>query len=177
MATTRKAKKVEQPLSESEYRDALAQYANASARLNVINAEMEEKFTKIREENQQEVNSLNQQIAGTFDIVSRYCTENKNKLFVKTKSFDTAFGTIGFRTDPPSLKTLTKVKWDDVLANLKRMKLTQFVRSKEEVKKDELLAARLTDMVKKFPEIGVRVAQTEQFFITLKKEETEEPNT
>lgn len=173
MTTTRKAKKVEQPLSEADYRDALAQYANASARLNVINAEMEEQFTKIREANQQEVNSLNQQITGTFDIVSRYCTENKDKLFGKNKSFESAFGTVGFRTDPPSLKTLTKVKWDDVLANLKRMKLSKFVRTKEEVKKDELLAARTTDVAKKFPEIGVRVAQTEQFFITLKKEEAE----
>lgn len=173
MATaTRKSKKVETPVSAADYETSLALYANSTAAINKINADMEAKFTKIREEKQQELTMLLAQQEESFDTVQKYCEDNKELMFSdKKKSVDSVFGVIGFRTATPSLKTLAKgITWAMVLDNLKAMKLKKYIRTKEEVDKETLLAERTGKIANKFSQIGVKVAQDETFFIDLKSE-------
>lgn len=170
----RVSKKVVEGITAEEFNDALGNYASADARINTINAKMDEKFTKIREEYASELKELTESQQQDFEIMQTYCTEQKDVLFANQRTIETVHGTVGFRTTPPALKNRKGFTWAAVL-ELVKVKLPTYVRTKEELDKESLLAARNTDEVSKlFPSIGVEVVQSETFGVTLKKEESKE---
>ncbi|MFN4248944.1 MAG: host-nuclease inhibitor Gam family protein [Flavipsychrobacter sp.] len=171
--TQRKSKQVKAPVTHAEYERALAEYASTTSSIAKINAAIEVRVNKIREEKQQELNMLVAQQNEAFDNVQRYVEENEESMFKdKKKSIETIFGVLGFRTGQPSLKTIAKgLTWEMVVENLKSMKLKNFIRTKEEVDKEGLLNARNDKKVAdKFQQIGVKVVQAETFYIDLKEE-------
>lgn len=170
--TERKAKKVLQAISPDQYETALADYAAASARHASVTAKMEEQITRIREKYSSELSELNEKKEQCFEVVQTYCMENP-ELFKEKKSLDTVHGKVGFRTGTPCLKTLKGFTWAAVLTVVKAV-APQYVRTKEELNKEQLLADRhVPEVAARFPELGVKVEQDETFFIELKKEETE----
>ncbi|MFN4248939.1 MAG: host-nuclease inhibitor Gam family protein [Flavipsychrobacter sp.] len=171
--STRKSKKVAEVVTVSDYESSISVYANTTAKINQINADMEAKFTAIRDTYTQELAMLAAQQEEAFDTVQQYCETNKDTLFTdKKKSFETVFGVVGFRTGNWSLKTIAKgVTWDMVLKNLQSMKLKKYIRTKEEVDKETLLALRDDKKVSgKFAQIGIKAHQDEKFYIDLKEE-------
>lgn len=92
--------------------------------------------------------------------------------FGARKSLELTHGTIGWRLGNPTLKTLAGRTWDMVLAAAREV-APRFVRKKEEVDKQSLLAERETvgpDMLRL---LGVRVSQDEPFFVDPKIDEVE----
>lgn len=80
-------------------------------------------------------------------------------------------GLVGFRLGNPALKTLPKFTWDKVLTCLKNSRLgSRFVRVKEEVAKDAIQSANLSESELK--DFGCRMVQEERFFYEVKADST-----
>lgn len=163
---SREKKPVLRGIDQAKYENALAEYATKSAQESKLLAEMEIKMTAIREQYAPKLKLLQESKVENFAIVQAYCEEHP-ELFAKKKSFETTFGTLGFRTDTPSLKTLKGFTWASVVELCKR-NLPDYVRNKEEPNKEALLADR--EKVN-LADIGVQVVQQETFYVDLKKEE------
>ena len=132
---------------------------------------MDLEMTKIREKYADQLAELNEVKEKSFNIVETYAIENKEELFQKRKSVESAHGIFGFRTGTPKLKTLKGFTWASVL-NLCKEYLPEYVRTTYEVAKDKLLADRDKEEVsEQFEKVGILVAQDESFYLEPKKED------
>lgn len=188
MATKRKKKTVITGVTREAAEEALGKYAKADAQIEKINAEIDLQCAKIREKYQQKLGELACDRECAFDTLQAFATENQADLFTKKKSLDMAHGTIGFRTGTPALKTLKGFTWASALTLVKKY-IPDYVRTKEEIAKDKLLADRELEAVefmeseitkKRIPmcdamaECGIIVAQDETFYVEPKKEDTDQ---
>ena len=172
MSKSRTRKKtVVPPLNQNEADRVLAQYATAHAKREELNAQMDDRMTKIREEYASELEEYTERINENFQKLQMYY-EVKPELFTKRKSLETAHGLIGFRTGTPKLKTLKGFTWSVVLKLLKAKKASDYIRIKEEPAKDILLAHReKPETIALMADVGLEVIQEDTFYIELKKEE------
>lgn len=109
--------------------------------------------------------------------------ENQSELFAKRKSLEMTHGVIGFRTGQPKCKTARGTTWADAL-ELVKDRLPNYIRTKEEVDKDRLLADRnlpcrrddepeeaARPLLHEMALCGILVVQEESFFVEPKREE------
>lgn len=83
------------------------------------------------------VEGLRERIAVLQGGVQGWCEAHRVEICGKGKSANLVTGEVSWRQRPPSVQ-LAKV--DDVLARLRGLGLTRFIREKEEVNKDAILA-------------------------------------
>ena len=170
MIMARAKKVITTGVTAEEYEECFASYAKADAELSKINATMDVKITKIRERYAGDIASLEKVKEQTFNVLHTWSMEHRGELFTKRKSMENMYGTIGFRTGTPKLKTLKGFTWGAV-TNLLKEFLPGYVRVSEEAAKDKLLADRdNADVAELLPKCGIGVVQDEAFFIELKKE-------
>lgn len=151
---------------------AFAEFATADARISKINADMDVQFTKIREKYAEELKTLEYDKSMAFEIMQVYATDNKETLFAKKKSVETVHGIFGFRTGTPKVEKLKGFTWE-ACAKLAKAFLPDYVRTSEELAKDKLLTDyKEEDVAAKLSEIGVKITQTEAFYVERKTEET-----
>lgn len=149
---------------------AFAEFATADARLQKLTSEMDIEITHVRERYADELSGLSAVRERNFDIIQAYAMENKDELFSKKKSVESAHGVFGFRTGTPKLKNLKGFTWAAV-TNLCKELLPDYTRISVELAKDKLLADRDKEYVAAFfPKIGVTVVQEESFYVEPKKE-------
>ena len=84
-------------------------------------------------------------------------------------------GTVGFRFDPPSLKTLARWTWKKVLAKVEDLGRGEFFRVKTSLNKEALLRAAGDMSTDELKALGVRVAQDERFYRDTTVPETVNP--
>lgn len=160
-------------ISESQMNEALTAYAKADASIVKINADLDVKFTKLRDEKADELAKLETEKSEAFDLVQAFALENKDTQFSKKKSLELSHGVIGFRIGTPKLKNKKGFTWAAVINLLKEF-LPGYVRTVDEPAKDKLLADRNDEAVAPLLEkVGVEVVQDESFYIELKKEVSE----
>lgn len=172
--SSRKSQKLTAGITELQYNESLAKFAANDTKLASLAAEMEEEIQAIREEFDGDINILEAEQKLLMAVIKGYCVANRDSIFPeKKKSIDSLYGTLGFRNGTPALRTVSKgITWENVLAKLKELKLTEYIRTVEEPNKEKLLADRnKEEVVKHFPDLGVVVKQEESFYIDLKKEE------
>lgn len=175
MATRKKKVAVVPPLNPKEADKVMAAYAMADARRSEINALIDEQFTKIREKYAEELEQNKEVLEVNFQKMQMYA-ETRPELFKAKKSYDTTHGTIGFRTGTPKLKAKKGFTLASVLMLLKSKgkKATMYIRTKEEIARDVLIANRKDAQCKVLlEEVGLDVIQDDTFYIDLKKEEAE----
>lgn len=171
MAKTRIKKVVVSGVTRDRMEEAFGTFAFADAKIQGINAAMDAEITKIRERNADEIAKWQQEKDEAFDVIQTFATENRDELFSKKKSMETAHGVLGFRTGTPKLKTCKGFTWAAVLGMLKVLD-PEYVRTTEEVAKDKILADRESDEVLDLMQkVGIKVEQDETFFVEPKKEE------
>lgn len=171
MATKRQTKKVNVGITAVQAEEAFAVFAKADARQAQITAEMDAKFTKIRQQHQEELSELTTAKEEQFAVMEAFAMENREEHFSKRKSMDMVHGTLGFRTSNPSLKTLRGFTWASVTELLKEF-LPDYIRTKIEPDKEALLADRDSEQIaSQFKRCGIVVNQGETFFVEPKKEE------
>lgn len=171
MAKTRVKKVVVSGVTRDRMEEAFGVFAFADAKLQGINAAMDAEITKIRERNAEEIAKYQQQKDESLEVLQAYATENREELFSKKKSMETAHGVLGFRTGTPKLKTRKGFTWSAVLVLLKELN-PAYVRTSDEVAKDKLLADRDNEeMPELMQKVGVMVEQDETFFVEPKKED------
>lgn len=106
MATKRVKKTVITGVTREAAEQAFADYAAADAKVQGITARMDQEMTRIREKYADQLAELGDTKERNFEIIQTYATENKDALFGKKKSMESAHGVFGFRTGTPKLKNL-----------------------------------------------------------------------
>ena len=91
-------------VTRDQMEEAFGAFAFADAKLQGINAAMDAEITKIRERNAEEIAKFQQQKDDALEVMQTFATENRDELFSKKKSMETAHGVLGFRTGTPKLK-------------------------------------------------------------------------
>ena len=168
MARTKKT--VVSGINREQAEQAFADFAAADAKVQNLTSKMDIEMTRIREKYAEQLAELETKKSEAFDLMQAYAVENKDELFSKKKSVESAHGVFGFRTGTPKLKNLKGFTWAAV-TNLCKELLPSYIRTSEELAKDKLLADReLPEVVEYFPKIGVQVVQDETFFVEPKKE-------
>lgn len=152
-----------------EAESVMAEYATADARLQAINARMDEQITAIRNKFAGDIAELTETREEKLNEL-HFFAESNAQLFEKKKSLDMTHGVIGFRTGTPKLKASKRFTWGGITELLK-VYLPTYVRTVEEPAKDKLLADRNEEKVAKlFSKVGIEVVQDETFYVELKKE-------
>jgi phage host-nuclease inhibitor protein Gam len=134
--------------------------------------EMDERIIAIRAEYEARLNDLGLDIASEMTMAREWAEANPAE-FGDLKSIEFTHGTAGWRTGMPKLKTLAKWTWDRVLEKLAALRMQDYIRTKQEVDKEKLLADREA-LAEKLPLLGVQVVQDEAFFVQPKREEQAE---
>lgn len=166
----RRSVKVLNELTREEALQALRDHAEASAKLGKINAQVESSIQRVRDKYASEQDSLKTTISETMKKVQKWAQDNREEEFGNKKSKDWGVGLIGFRTSTPSVKFDRGFK-DKALGLLKELKLTAFIRIKEEVDRDKILESREDpEIMQKLNTCGLKVVQDERFYIDLKEE-------
>ena len=164
MATKRTKKTVVSGVTREQYEQAFAEFAMADAKVQSLTSKMDQ------EKYADQLAELNETKDRTFEVMQTFATENKDTLFSKKKSLESAHGVIGFRTGNPKLKNLKGFTWAAV-TNLCKEFLPGYIRTTEELAKDKLLADRdIPEVAEQFANIGVQVVQDESFYVECKKE-------
>ena len=166
---------MEAGITPEQFDNALAQVASIDAQIEKKTAQMDVEVNKIREKYSASLNELEAEKEKQKILVKTYCVENKRELFANMRHIDTVYGAVGFQLGTPAVKW---VKDFTEAMSVKKLKdnpgLKIYVRTIEEVNKQALIAERDNPMVAPLlEECGIRITQTESFYIKLKKEDTQ----
>ena len=173
MARTKKT--VVSGISREQAEQAFADFAAADAKCQNLTSKMDIEMTHIRKKYADQLAELDAKKSEAFELMQAYALENKDELFSKKKSVESAHGVFGFRTGTPKLKNLKGFTWAAV-TNLVKELLPSYIRTSEELAKDKLLADRdVPEVAGYFPKIGVQVVQEETFYVEPKKENDAQP--
>lgn len=166
----RTKKTVVTQVTREQAEQAFAEFAAADAKFQNLTSKMDLEITKIREKYADRLAELGEVKTRSFDVMQSFAVENKEELFARRKSLESAHGVFGFRTGTPKLKNLRGFTWAAV-TNLVKELLPDYIRVSEELAKDRLLADReKAEVAELFPRIGVQVVQDETFYVEPKKE-------
>jgi len=141
-------------------------------RQRILTAAMDAQIQAVREQYEGQLATDSEMLDRKIEEVRLWSEANPNE-FGSARSLDAVHGTIGWRSGPPSLKTVAGWTFDRVLQALKNTGATGYIRVKEEVNKQHLLSDRELIGPEKLREIGLRVVQDEAFYVDPKLTEVE----
>lgn len=145
------------PKTTEEAEQLLADIGRAQRQVSTIGNRMNDRLLKIKQEFEEGAKPLNEEIEQKFAALHAWAESNKETLLKgKAKTAKLATGELSWRTTPASV-SLSKV--EVVLIALKQRGLTQFIRSKDEVNKDAILAD--PEKVKDIK--GIKITKKEEF--------------
>ena len=126
------------PKSREEVAEGIAEIGRHQRERERIQAAMNDEFAELKKRFEEEAEPHNDAIRERAAGVQTWCEANREDLLTgKAKTADFTTGKISWRVRPPSV-SLKGVA--DVLKALKKHKLARFIRTKEEINKDAILA-------------------------------------
>ncbi len=147
----------------------LLDIGKAESKVAKKEAEMNQKIQLIKDKYDTETQEDRDLIADYKKRVEAFCNANKGD-FIKQRSQVMNHGAIGFRNNPPKVVQLSK-KWTvkSSLEFLKKLFDGKYVRSKDEVNKDQILADYAANVLNdsKLAAAGLRIDNDETFFIEI----------
>lgn len=141
---------------------ALKELCALEAEIERIDAEGEKLIAAIKAKTAETGKPLRERVKEVSATIKAFCDYHKNEYFKDKKSLDLSFGTIGYRLTPPSI-SISK----QTLALMKQLGLVGYIRVKEEVDKEALLA--LDDDT--LAQIEAVKKQKNEFFVQPKREQ------
>lgn len=161
------------PKTREEMETLVGDIAALKIKERALTAEMDAKIKSVKDHYQGQLTGLNESLAHKMPCALAWAEAHPDD-FGKLRSIEMLHGTLGWRTNTPSLKTLSGWTWDRVLEAVKRLpRLAAYIRTKEEINKQALLGDRDTLGADGLRAIGVKVVQEEEFFVEPKLTETE----
>lgn len=153
----------------------LGEIALPTLERNHCTLDMDRELTTVREHFESPLTAIGKQLEEKTALLEGWAAANPEEFPKGRKSLDMLHGVIGYRTGTPKLKALLRKTWDAVLQTLKAFGLAQYVRVKEEVNKEAIIADSQAGNVDEatLKKIGVTVSQEESFFVEPKLEEIE----
>jgi phage host-nuclease inhibitor protein Gam len=127
---------------------------------------MDAEISAVRSKYETAITECNKALEEKTDLIRTWAEAHPEE-FNGLKSIDSVHAVFGWRTGQPQLKTRKGWTWDRVLEVLKlpRFAAYPYVRTKEEVNKQAILADRETLPADDLHAMGVHVIQDEAFFI------------
>jgi phage host-nuclease inhibitor protein Gam len=166
----REKKVVHTGVTREEMEAAFGEYALADAKKAKINADIDVATTKLREKRADEISQLDDVMEKAFDVMQAFAVENKDELFAKKKSMESVHGVIGFRTGTPTVKATKGFTFAKSLIEMREY-MPSYIRTKEEVNKERLIADRDDEEIAKLiKRVGLTITQDETFYVEPKKE-------
>jgi phage host-nuclease inhibitor protein Gam len=140
-------------------------------RIRVSN-KMDAELTAVRQKYEGNLAAMDEDLKQKTDTLRAWAEANPDQFPKGRKSIQFVHGTIGFRTGNPTLKLLSRAwTWDKVLKTIIELGLSnRFIRTKEEVDKEAIIAADSTNATMASAAIacssfGTKVVQDESFFV------------
>lgn len=166
----REKKRVISNVTNDKAQEASARYAEITTKLSKIEARMNERINKIKDEYQDEITQLAEEKQQHFEVLEVYAKEQKDN-WGKRKSAELLHSIIGFRTGTPKVTKDKKFTWEGIV-ELVKDKFPSLVRTKSELDKEAIIAMRDDDdFVKLKKSCYVDVVQDETFYVEPKVEE------
>lgn len=163
----REKKRVINNVDYDQAQEASARYAEVSARLGFIEAQMNERINSIKDEFADEIIHLNREKERQFEMLEVYAKEQKDN-WGRRKSLDLLHSVIGFRTGTPRVTKDKMFTWDNILDMVKE-RFPDLIRVKCELDKEAIIAMRDD---KEFLDVQkacyIDVEQSESFFVETK---------
>ncbi len=158
--------------SRAKAEEILGEIALLTLERNGQKLEMDRELTAVREQYEVPLTALGKQLEEKSALLEGWAATNPEEFPKGRKSLDMLHGVIGYRTGTPKLKTVLRKTWDAVLETLKAFHLTQYVRIKEEVNKEAIIADAQAGNVDEatLRKVGITVSQEESFFVEPKLE-------
>ena len=157
------------PETREQAEEAVRVITTLKIRERKLKSEMDAKLTEVKKRYEEELSGLAEKITPAVESIHAWA-ERHPEDFGGKKSLPMLHGVIGWRTTPPSLKPLKGFTWPAVLERLLGLGRREYIRSKEEVNKEALLAARESEDLKG---MYVQVIQDDEFFVEPAITETE----
>ncbi|MDR1310634.1 MAG: host-nuclease inhibitor Gam family protein [Burkholderiaceae bacterium] len=160
---TKKLKKIAEiwvPQSRDETADAIKTIGDTSREIERLTVNMNDEIADVTKKYQATIDRHKQSLDTLQTGVQIWCQANRNDLTQggKNKTANLITGTVHWRKRPSSI-SLRGI--EGILEALKRMKLTRFIRSKEEINKEAMLNE--PNVVSSIP--GVKVVPGVEDFI------------
>jgi phage host-nuclease inhibitor protein Gam len=155
-----KAAAVPIPQSREEAIEAVAEMGRRQRERERIQATMNDEIAGIKTAYEEEARPHNEAIQALKEGIHTWCEANRAQLTNggKVKSANLASGDVGWRTTPPRVKV---TGLQAVIELIKSLKLLQFLRVKEEINKEAMLAdPESAQRIK-----GVEIVQIEEFWV------------
>lgn len=133
-----KATSTEVPTNKAEAEELLQAIGDMMRQVTVLETKMNDRLAAVKLEFERQAKPINEAIDQRFDALRIWAEANKSDLLKgKAKTAKLATGEISWRTTPPSVR-ITGVKV--VIERLRQMGLTKFLRMKEDINKEAILA-------------------------------------
>ncbi len=148
------------PRSLEETSEFVRQIGEKQRQISRREDEANEAIEKLKKAAANRIKVWEDEIELLRDGVYAYAESNRIELTKdgSFKTIDMPSGQIGWRLTPPSVSIRN---WEEVLKNLKSMKLDRFIRLKEEADKEAMLREpKVAGAIS-----GVKIGQREEFFI------------
>ncbi len=148
----------------------LGRYADLTSTVKKITGEMEQELNEVREEYRPRLEGVQEEHQHIFDRLENFAKINPD-LFVGKKSIELVHGKLGFRKSTHKVKPLRGFAFKSVVELLKVHKLKKYIRLKEEVDREKLIADREEETVmNKARTCGFQIIQDETFYVEPKEE-------
>lgn len=162
-------KKVIQVTTREEAEAAFGQFNRCTAELEALQGRLNSELTTAKEKYEAEIAQIQVEQDGHLTTIHRWAEANKQE-FGEKRSVEFIHGLVGYRKGNHKVVTTIGFKLENVIAKLKKH-LPQYIRKKEEIDKESLLAHRDDAAVKEhLQNCGLRVVQDETFYIEPKLE-------
>lgn len=136
MATRIKTPTVQTPQSLAEVQSEIRAIGDLQRQHARQSADLNDKIAALTEEAAPLLKDLSERIIARQKGVQAYCEAHREELCGKGKTANLVTGEVQWRQRPPSVKVTGT---DAVIAWLKNMGLSRFLRTKEEVNKEAML--------------------------------------
>jgi len=170
---TRLKKPVLANITLERAQEASQLFAQTHTSLSKVQAKLNEELNKVRSKYQEDITRLQEALEAPAQVLEVFAKEQQNN-WGKRKSLELVHCVIGFRTGTPKVVKDKKFTWDAVLELVKKHKALSklFVRTKEELNKEAILATKDQAILGQLKEDAyISIDQEECFFVEAKQEE------
>lgn len=148
------------PVKDLEHANkVLAQIGQLKRQVTAIEAKMNDDIDRIKADSEAAVEPLASKIASLENGLLAYAEYNKDELFVKARSKELVYGSLGYRRSH-ELATQPKITWKQVLGKLQELGFTEAIRIKKDPDKDILR----TWADEKLALVGCRIREKDTFW-------------
>lgn len=152
-------------ISRTEAEHILAEIRTLKLSESKIQADREAAVAEIDRRVNPELSNIKDGVNARVKILQRWALDNKD-LFDGKRTLDMQHGQLGWRTNPPSVKTVSKLDDQDQLDLVELHLGTDFLRNHWEIAKDVILSHKDELTPDQLTKANLVIAQAETFFVS-----------